>query len=184
MTKNTRLSTPAQLQCSHSRAWEPWNEAKLQALFVCAVQSDSSPCIYGIAILTSASKTSSPYLLLSVLRMSKRQSSVSCKNFTTSSPRIHMTFVRTTFRSLFPWRHLRRRRSSTEGKEMKEGGRRGGEKEFEGRRKMRGGRRRGERKGGEGKDDNSYYIIIQLCPYTPHPHTLTHTCLGEFGRAG
>lgn len=85
------------------------------------------PCIYGIAILTSASKTSSPYLLLSVLRMSKRQSSVSCKNLTTSSPRIHMTFVRTTFRSLFPRRHLRRRRSSTEGKETKEGGRREGE---------------------------------------------------------
>ena len=27
MTKNTRLSTPAQLQCSHSGAWEPGNEA-------------------------------------------------------------------------------------------------------------------------------------------------------------
>ena len=26
--KNTRLSTPAQLQCSHSGAWEPGNEAK------------------------------------------------------------------------------------------------------------------------------------------------------------
>ena len=27
MTKNTRLSTPAQLQCSRSGAWEPGNEA-------------------------------------------------------------------------------------------------------------------------------------------------------------
>ena len=27
VTKNTRLSTPAQLQCSCSRAWEPGNEA-------------------------------------------------------------------------------------------------------------------------------------------------------------
>ena len=31
MTKNTRLSTPAQLQCSHSRAWEPGNEARIVA---------------------------------------------------------------------------------------------------------------------------------------------------------
>ena len=28
VTKNTRLSTPAQLQCSRSGAWEPGNEAK------------------------------------------------------------------------------------------------------------------------------------------------------------
>ena len=27
VTKSTRLSTPAQLQCSRSRAWEPGNEA-------------------------------------------------------------------------------------------------------------------------------------------------------------
>ena len=29
VTKNTRLSTPAQLQCSHSRAWEPGNKAMI-----------------------------------------------------------------------------------------------------------------------------------------------------------
>ena len=29
VTKNTRLSTPAQLQCSHSRVWEPGNEAMI-----------------------------------------------------------------------------------------------------------------------------------------------------------
>ena len=29
VTKNTRLSTPAQLQCSHSGAWEPGNEASI-----------------------------------------------------------------------------------------------------------------------------------------------------------
>ena len=38
MTKNTRLSTPAQLQCSHSGAWEPGNEAIDQVcLYVHAV---------------------------------------------------------------------------------------------------------------------------------------------------
>ena len=29
VTKNTRLSTPAQLQCSRSGAWEPGNEARI-----------------------------------------------------------------------------------------------------------------------------------------------------------
>ena len=33
VTKNTRLSTPAQLQCSRSGAWEPGNEAN-QNMFV------------------------------------------------------------------------------------------------------------------------------------------------------
>ena len=33
MTKNTRLSTPAQLQCLHSRAWEPGNEATFSICF-------------------------------------------------------------------------------------------------------------------------------------------------------
>ena len=36
VTKNTRLSMPAQLQCSCSRAWEPGNEANILYLFCSA----------------------------------------------------------------------------------------------------------------------------------------------------
>ena len=47
MTKNTRLSTPAQLQCSRSGAWEPGNEAKLLTEWMAAVyphsQASSGP---------------------------------------------------------------------------------------------------------------------------------------------
>ena len=34
VTKNTRLSTPTQLQCSHSKLWEPGNEAIFHVLHI------------------------------------------------------------------------------------------------------------------------------------------------------
>ena len=65
-------------------------------------------------------------------------------------------------------------------------GRWGGKEENERREEKRGKERRGGREGGR-YNDSSYYIIIQPCPHNlapSHPHTLTHTCLGEFGGAG
>ena len=44
MRKNTRLSMPAQLQCSRSRAWEPGNEAMPNVW--CSLISRPSPSCY------------------------------------------------------------------------------------------------------------------------------------------
>ena len=43
--KNTRLSTPAQLQCSHSGVWEPGNKASsVVHLIMELVISDATYC--------------------------------------------------------------------------------------------------------------------------------------------
>jgi len=45
VTKNTRLSTPAQLQCSRSGAWEPGNEARVQFLVIIVLVSCWDPTL-------------------------------------------------------------------------------------------------------------------------------------------
>ena len=53
MRKNTKLSTPAQLQCLRSRAWEPGNEANISRSSESLASFPGSPgtqiCIVGAA---------------------------------------------------------------------------------------------------------------------------------------